>query len=160
VGRGLRGPILGFAAAAAVLLLAAPFLASSAAGIADRLGVSRGFVGVLLVAITTSLPEVVVTIAGVRLGAFDLAAGNLLGSNCFNMTILLPLDLFHSGGPLLGAVQPALAIAGLAAVAMTAVVLLDLLDRSERRFWRVEPAPALVVVIYLMALFAVHRVTG
>jgi len=159
-GRGLRAPILGFAAAAAVLLLAAPFLASSAAGIADRLGVSRGFIGLLLVAITTSLPEVVVTIASVRLGAFDLAAGNLLGSNCFNMTILLPLDLLHRGGPLLGAVQPGLAIAGLAAVAMTAVVLLDLLDRSERRFWRVEPAPALVVVIYLMALFAVHRVTG
>ncbi len=100
------------------------------------------------------------TAASLRLGAFDLAAGNLLGSNCFNMTILLPLDLLHGGGPLLAAVQPGLAIAGLAAVAMTAVVLLDLLDRSERRFWRVEPAPALVAVMYLAALFAVHRVTG
>jgi cation:H+ antiporter len=159
-GRGLRGPIVGFAASAAAILVAAPVLASSAAAIADRLDLSRGFVGLLLVAITTSLPEVVVTIASVRLGAFDLAAGNLLGSNCFNMTILLPLDLLHGGGPLLAAVQPGLAIGGLAAVAMTAVVLLDLLDRSERRFWRVEPAPALVVVIYLAALLAVHRAAG
>jgi cation:H+ antiporter len=159
-GRGLRGPILGFTAAAAVILVAAPFLASSAAEIADRLGVSEGFIGVLLVAVTTSLPEVVVTIASLRLGAFDLAAGNLLGSNCFNMTILLPLDLLHGGGPILAAVDPALAIGGLAAVAMTSVVLVDLLDRSERRFWRVEPAPALVAVMYLATLLAIHRATG
>lgn len=159
-GRGLRGPILGFVAAAAAILLAAPVLAQSASEIADRLDVSRGFIGVLLVAITTSLPEVVVTTTSIRLGAFDLAAGNLLGSNCFNMTILLPLDLLHGGGPLLGAVHPGLVVAGLAAVAMTAVMLLDLLDRSERRFWRVEPAPATVVVIYFLSLFALHRATG
>jgi hypothetical protein len=39
-------------------------------------------------------------------------------------------------------------------------VLVDLLDRSERRFWRVEPAPALVAVMYLATLLAIHRATG
>ena len=158
--RGLARPVIGFAAAAGVILIAAPWLASSATGIADRLGVSRGFIGVLLVAVTTSLPEIVVTVASLRLGAFDLAAGNLLGSNCFNMTILLPLDLLHREGPLLAAVDPGLALAGLAAIVMTAVMLLDLLDRSERRVWRVEPAPALVAAMYVAALYAIHRATG
>ena len=43
------------------------------------------FVGTLFVAGATSLPELVVTISALRMGAVDLAIGNLLGSNLFNM---------------------------------------------------------------------------
>ena len=38
------------------------------------------------------------TTAAVRLGAFDLAVGNVLGSNAFNMAILLPVDMFYRQG--------------------------------------------------------------
>ena len=54
-------------------------------------------------AITTSLPELVASIAAVRLGAFDLAIGNTFGSNAFNMVLFVPLDAFHEG-PLFAAV--------------------------------------------------------
>jgi cation:H+ antiporter len=44
--------------------------------------------GTTFVAITTSLPELASTLGAVRLGAIDLAVGNLLGSNLFNLAIL------------------------------------------------------------------------
>ncbi|HTE18361.1 MAG TPA: sodium:calcium antiporter, partial [Armatimonadota bacterium] len=85
---GMRGAILGFIASAAVILVAARFLAESSGQLAAQWGLSGGFVGMVLVAMTTSLPEVTVSIAAVRSGSYDLAVGNLLGSNCFNMAIL------------------------------------------------------------------------
>ncbi|RME53049.1 MAG: sodium:calcium antiporter, partial [Caldilineae bacterium] len=76
---------LGFAAATAILLLVMPWLVRSSAQIADALGVSTGFIGAALVAVVTSLPEMVTTIAAARIGAYDLAIGNLFGSNLFNI---------------------------------------------------------------------------
>jgi cation:H+ antiporter len=76
----LRRAVIGFSAGALTLLAAAPFLAWSAERIAEATGVTETFIGTSLVAITTSLPELVVSIAAVRLGAFDLAVGNLLAA--------------------------------------------------------------------------------
>lgn len=158
--RELRRAAIGFAVAAIVILVTAPHLAASAAGVAEHLGVSQGFVGALLLAITTSLPEVSVSITSVRAGSYDLAVGNLLGSNCFNMAMLLPLDLVHTGSPLLGSVRPGLAIAGLAAIVMTSLALLDILNKSERRVWKLEPLPTAMIFVYLAALFVLERATG
>jgi cation:H+ antiporter len=66
----LRRATIGFALCALALLFAAPFLAWSAERIADETGATATFIGSSLVAITTSLPELVVAIAAVRLGAF------------------------------------------------------------------------------------------
>jgi cation:H+ antiporter len=52
-----------------------------------------------LVGITTSLPELVTATAAVRLGAFDLAVGNLFGSNAFNMAAFFFVDLAFLAGP-------------------------------------------------------------
>ncbi len=74
----LRRAIFGFIVCALALLVAAPFLAWSAERIAEETGVGTTFIGTSLVAITTSLPELVTAVASVRLGAFDLAVGNTL----------------------------------------------------------------------------------
>ena len=55
-----------------------------ATGIADELGLAEGFVGLTLIAIGTSLPELVTAIAAARQGEDELIVGNLLGSNIFN----------------------------------------------------------------------------
>ena len=156
----LRRAAIGFAIAAIVILVAAPYLAASAAEIADRLGVSQGFVGALLLAITTSLPEAAVSVTSIRMGSYDLAVGNLLGSNCFNMAMLLPLDLVYAGEPLLGSVAPGLAIGALAAIVMTSLALLDILNKSERRVWKLEPLPTAMIVTYLAGMFVLERATG
>ncbi|MEP6933347.1 MAG: hypothetical protein ABI988_05340 [Nitrospirota bacterium] len=65
----LRRAIIGFSVCALILLVAAPFLAWSAERIAEETGTTPTFIGTSLVAITTSLPELVVAIGAVRLVA-------------------------------------------------------------------------------------------
>ncbi len=59
-------------------------LVEGATRLADEFGFNDGFVGVTLVAVGTSLPELVTTVAAARQGSTDLIVGNLLGSNLFN----------------------------------------------------------------------------
>jgi cation:H+ antiporter len=132
-----------------VIFLAAPYLARSAAALAAQLGLAQGFVGSLFLAVTTSLPEAAVTAASIRAGWYNLAVGNLLGSNCFNMAAVVPLDLVDGPGSLLGRVDPTLVVAAVFGILLTAVALLDVLNKSERRIWMVEPGPTLTLGIYV-----------
>jgi cation:H+ antiporter len=147
----LRRAALGFAAAAAAVLVAAPAFAWSAQGLATVTGLGDTFVGTWLVGLSTSLPELVASLAAVRMGAFDLAIGNLFGSNAFNMAIFFMLDLAQPGS-LFAALDPAHALAGLFAVALTSLGLAAVFYRAERRFPMIEPDSALILVGYLVAL--------
>lgn len=89
--------ISGYVACAVVLLLAAPYLAEGADYFATATGLGHSFVGTTLVAFTTSLPELVATIAAFRMRCPDLALGNIFGSNMFNMAMFLPLDWYYEG---------------------------------------------------------------
>jgi cation:H+ antiporter len=97
----LRRGVTGFALGTAGLLVAAPLLVVSAEVLAVESGTSTTFIGTLLVGFTTSFPEIAATIAAARLGAFDLAVGNILGSNAFNICILFAMDLVYVRGPVL-----------------------------------------------------------
>ncbi len=74
--------IVGFLAAAGVLIVVTPMLVSTSTEIAEVTGLGTTFVGTTLVALVTSLPELVTTISAIRIGASDMAIGNLFGSNC------------------------------------------------------------------------------
>jgi cation:H+ antiporter len=149
--------VTGFSAGALVLLVAAPFLAWSAERIAQETGTSASFVGTSLVAITTSLPELVVSIAAVRLGAFDLAVGNLFGSNAFNMAAFFFADLAYRGGALLGSVSPTHALTALWSVLMMNVGLMGIIYRAEKRFMLIEPDSLLMIVAYVLGLWLLFR---
>lgn len=154
---GLRPAIVGFVVSAGVILFAAQFLAQSAAEIAGMLGLSGGFVGMVLLALTTSLPELTVSIAAVRSGSYDLAVGNLLGSNCFNMAVLLVLDVADGGGSLLAGLEPGLLIGALFAVLLTVQALLGVLNRSPARVWFLEPDAVFLLLTYAVGLFFCYR---
>jgi cation:H+ antiporter len=65
-------------------LAGAQLLVTGAVDVADRVGVSGGFVGLTVVAIGTSLPELVTAAAAARVGEGELVLGNVIGSNLFN----------------------------------------------------------------------------
>lgn len=106
-----------FGLACLVVVGAGYLLSSSADRIAAMTGLGQTFVGGTLLAAATSLPELTVTIVTARNGAYDLALGNVLGSNIFNMLILVMSDLAQPGPvPILSAAsqgQIATAILGL-----------------------------------------------
>ncbi len=161
--QGLRLPqretALRFLAAAAVIIAAGPLLALSAEGISDQTGIEASFVGVVFLATTTSLPELISSISAVRMGAHDLAVGNLFGSNCFNMAAFVFVDFAYTPGPIFDAVDRAEIVAALVAVFLMATAMMGIIYRAERRFWILEPDAAAVMIAYGLGLLMVYDAT-
>jgi len=151
----LHWNISGYVGAAMVILVAAPLLASAAERIAEQTGLGGTFIGTTLVAFSTSLPEFVTTMAAIRSQAYDLAVGNIFGSNAFNMVILLPVDSFYDGS-LLAAAAPTHAVTAACVILVTSVAVAGLLYRPEKKFWIVEPDAALVMLLVLVSLGLVY----
>lgn len=148
--------IAGFSAAAIVIVFAGPYLSHAAGEIAESSGLGKTFVGTTLVAFSTSLPELVASLAALRMGAHDLAIGNIFGSNAFNMILFFPLDAFHEGA-ILSAVSPGHAVSGVAAIIATLIVVLGQLYQVERRRWLIEPDATLVILIIFGSLGIIYK---
>ncbi|MBI1174606.1 MAG: sodium:calcium antiporter [Sideroxydans sp.] len=131
----LRTAITRYVFAACMVVAAGAFLPFIAAHLAQVMGWQNTFVGTLLVAGVTSLPELVVTIAALRIGALDMAIANLLGSNLFNIAILAIDDLLFFKGPLLSHVSLTHAMSAMSAVVMTGVIVIGLVYRPNTRLF-------------------------
>lgn len=79
-----------------VIIFIAPLFVSAADQLAELSGLGHSFIGTTLVAFTTSLPELVTTLAAFQLRQPQLAIGNIFGSNAFNMILFLPLDFLYN----------------------------------------------------------------
>ena len=105
------------------------------ASIGDRLavttGLSRSFIGNLFLALTTSLPEIAASLAAIRLGAIDLAIGNVLGSNLFNITLFFIYDIADGSGNFWASLTNANAFAAVMTIMMTGVVIISLMYRAS-----------------------------
>jgi len=121
---------------ALVVLAAGAWLPRTAANLAQLAGWHQSFMGTIFVAASTSLPEVVVTLSALRLGAIDLAVGNLFGSNLINLALLGVMDLIYLPGPLLQQVAPGHAATGLMAVLMTGIAAGELAYRPQKKSLR------------------------
>ncbi|MDH3202503.1 MAG: hypothetical protein OEM15_16555 [Myxococcales bacterium] len=144
-----------FGAAAGVVLVTAPFTTLSVKAIADATGIAQTFLGAAVLAITTSLPELIASLAAVRMGSYDLAVGNLFGSNVANMTVLLFADLAYTDGPILAAVAPTQIVAALGAILLMAIAVAAIVGDSETRARRLEPDAIVLLAAYVGALVAV-----
>ena len=115
--------IIQFVALSAVVATAGTFLARSADRIAESTGLGRLFVGSVLLAAATSLPELSVDVAAVRGGMIDLAAGDLLGSSLMNLLILAGVDLAQrSGRRMLSREAASHALSATLSIALTGLV--------------------------------------
>jgi cation:H+ antiporter len=153
---GLRTGLIGFGLAAAALVMITPYLVSSSAEIAEITGLGATFVGTTLVALVTSLPEMVTTLAALRIGADDMAIGNLFGSNLFNMFALGLADFFYLDGRFLGVIDPAFMLVGMLGLLMTGMGLIGNLSRLERRVLFVEVDALLLIVVYFFGMFLLY----
>jgi cation:H+ antiporter len=96
-----------FLAGALLIVLAGTGLSRYADEISERTGLSGAFIGFIFLALVTSLPELAVSVTSITaVGSPDLAVGGLLGSNTFNLAIIVLLDILYRSGPLLQAIYP------------------------------------------------------
>lgn len=125
-----------YAANAAVVVVAGIALPGVGEALAETMGWDRTFVGTIFVAFATSVPEIVISVEAVRIAAVDMAIGNLLGSNLFDLLIVAIDDLAYTPGPLLAAASGDHLFTGITAMMMTGVVVASLAFRPARRVFR------------------------
>jgi cation:H+ antiporter len=118
---------------AVIIIGAAIWLPFISGRLAEMSGLGQTFFGTVFVAMTTSLPELVISISALKIGATDMAIANLMGSNMFNILILAVDDILYFKGPLLSAISTNHAVTGFMAVMMTGVVVIGLTYRLERK---------------------------
>lgn len=152
-----RTVYLRFSLATIAVIAAGIWLALIGDEIAEVTGWRASFVGSLFLAITTSMPELVVSIAALRLGAIDMAIANILGSNMFNIALVALVDLAYSQGPVLSLASNSHLITAATVVVMSLLVIAGLKFRQKRKFFVVSSwySPILIglYIFWAYALF-------
>jgi len=143
--------VRGYVVAALMVVAAGAWLPYIAGDLAAVMGWKQSFVGTLFVAAVTTAPEIVVTVAALRMGAIDLAIGNLFGSNLFNIAILAIDDLAYLPGPLFADVSISHAASAFSAMMMSGLAVAGLVLRPPSRvFHSVSWISLLLFAIYLL----------
>lgn len=92
--------ILFFVLGTAFIVFGAEFLVSSGKTIASGIGISETIIGFTVIALGTSLPELVTTLTAIRKKENSLSVGNIIGANIIDTTLILPLCAVIGGKPL------------------------------------------------------------
>lgn len=119
--------------------------------ISDRLGLGEGLAGALFLGVATSLPELASTIALFRIGNFDIAFGNIVGSNIFNFIIMAVVDILYVSGSVYDFSDPqtvTLMLCGLAALPFLWIMM------KYRNKWTQLLCPLVIIACYGVFLFA------
>jgi cation:H+ antiporter len=156
----LRSALVQYSLAAVAVIVAALWLPRLGADLARQTGLGEAFVGSLFVAITTSLPEIVVSLAAVRIGALDLGIGNVLGSNLFNLLILGLDDVFYRHGPLMADAASSHSVSVVAIVMMNGLFLIGLTYKVMTKRFVVAWDTGAIAAVYVSAVALSYLLTA
>lgn len=150
----LQRAIIGFAASAVVIVVAGVFLIHASKNIAGGSALSGSFMGAILVAIVTSLPELSTSIGALRIGAYDMILGNLFGSNMFNILTVFFADVAFRRGSLfagLGGESSDQVMIALLGIAITTVAIMGIAYRSKRKVFGMGIDAMFILAMYLIS---------
>jgi cation:H+ antiporter len=135
-------------AVAVVVLIAGFVLARSGDAIAQQSGLGQSFVGFVVLAFATSLPELSTALTAARLGLYTMAISDILGTNIINVALIFLVDLLDPGDPVLNRVGDFAVFGALLAVILTALFLAGLAERRDRSIFRMGYDSVIVLLVY------------
>jgi cation:H+ antiporter len=144
-------------AAGAAIVAGGYVLSRTGETIAEQTGLGASFVGAVLVATSTSLPEVSTVLSAVRLGNYTMAMSDILGTNLFDAALLFVVDAVDTGEPVLNRVGPFAGFAALIGIVATSLFTLGLVERRDRTVLRMGLDSAAVLVTYLAGLVVLYH---
>ena len=147
----LKQVIFKYTLNASILMGAAMLLPFFGKNLAEASGLGQSFFGTLFIAISTSLPEVVVSVAAIRLGTIDLAIGNIFGSNIFNIALLSLDDVLYTKGPIFLFTSPNYIIPVLGTIIITAIGIIGIVFKAEKK-WKLAIDTSLILVVYVLMM--------
>ncbi|MGM0410487.1 MAG: sodium:calcium antiporter [Bacillota bacterium] len=155
----LKKAIIGFLLSAIVIVFAGIRLSVTGDQIATMTGIDQSFIGSIMVAAATSLPELVATISAISIGAYNMALGNVFGSNIFNMIIVFFADLFYRDGYILASVDFVHVITSMVVLMMSVIAIMGLFYRSKRTVFALKIGwdSFLIGIIYFLGVYLLFR---
>ncbi len=123
-----------------------------------RVDLGATFVGSLFLAFVTSLPEVAVTAGAVKIGAFDMAVCNILGSNILNMFIIPISDFFFRGGNIFLSVSPVHVLTAVLGIILTSLVIIGLIHRPKKVYFYMSWDTITIIVVFILGIFILFQV--
>lgn len=148
LGKSLLFVLLGLAA----IIIGSDLVVDSASNIATALGISERVISLTVIAFGTSLPELVTTIVSAKKGEQDLLVGNIIGSNIFNICLVLGVPVVIFGG----IAESSFQILDLVMLILSALLLYIFSKTSKQKISRIEGAAMLAVfAIYYTLVFVI-----
>jgi len=129
----LKTASIRYALAAIIIAGAGIWLAYIGDDLARLLGLGQNFIGSLFLGFATTLPEITVSIAAIRLGAKELAVANMLGSNLFNMAIIFLNDVFYRKAPIFAVISKQHILTAFIVILMTLIVIAGLILKPKKK---------------------------
>lgn len=151
----LRQVVFKYVTNAVFVMLAALLLPYFGEHIAESSGISQSFFGTVFIAFSTSLPEIVVSIAAIRMGTIDLAIGNIFGSNIFNIGILALDDILYTKGPIFLFTNPNHIIPVLGTIIITAIGIIGIVFKEEKK-WKLALDSAAIVIVFIVMIVLLY----
>ncbi|GAA0692383.1 hypothetical protein GCM10009104_19370 [Marinobacterium maritimum] len=154
MGRRSRGRLqiwrlwLHFVGYAMVVALAGWSLAELAVPLGEKTALSHGVVGGIFTAVSTSIPELVVAITAVRMGALNLAVGDIIGGNAFDTLFVAASDFAYRDGSIYAAISSAEQFWLANAMLMTGVLLMGLIYRQRHGPGNIGLESVILLVLY------------
>lgn len=150
-GHSLGRTAAGFAVLGSITAVTGYIVAETAIEIAARTGLSETVVGTFLTAVSTSLPELVTTVAAVRQGALTLAVGGIIGGNSFDVLVVGFSDVAYRAGSIYTAIGGRQVFLLSLAHFLGGTLLLGLLRRERMGLGRIGFESAIILVAYATA---------
>jgi cation:H+ antiporter len=144
----LKGTIAKTIIAGLAILVAGFLLARTGDALAQQTGLGSSFVGAVLVGIATSLPEISSVTSAVRLKQYEMAIGDIFGTNLFNVGLIFLADAVYAGGPVLNEVGRFSSFATLLGIVLTTTYLAGLIERKGKTVVRMGIDSIAVLGIY------------
>lgn len=144
-----------FAAMAAVTAVAGYGIGEASVALVATTGLSQTAVGTVFTAVANSLPELVTAVAAVRIGAVNLAVGDVIGGNAFEVLFLAAGDLVYTQGSLYHEFTDDNLFTAVLVILMTGVLLLGMLRRERRGIANIGWESALVLALYAGSVLVV-----
>ncbi|UZD65618.1 sodium:calcium antiporter [Marinobacter sp. AN1] len=133
----------------AVLGVAGWALEPSATTIARETGLGQTVIGVMLTAISTSIPELVTSVAAVRRGALTLAVGGIIGGNAFDTLFTAASDLAYRDGSIYHAMSNDARFWVALTILMSGILMMGLIRRERVGIGRIGAESVAIMVLYL-----------
>jgi len=116
-------------------------------------------VGSVFIAVSTTLPELVVSVSALMIGAADMAVGNLFGSTVFNLFVLALDDIFYTAGPLLAHVSGSHLVTSVSAIIALSIAIIGLIYRADKKpvFFAWDSLAILAIYVFVLSVLYTMR---